>query len=486
MDLALVTKELEDVVAERNLLREKHKGATIPEEARARDVVLTERAQKLQFVIEEEKQRARDVLFENTAKFIQDPQYTLPKAINADDESRRLMASVGWEAKGGFVTRMTSYGKEMAMYPEEVLYGPVPSGAKEVAVARYYNQVRAIMQPDYRNAFVRYIRACANTRSESMAMAQLTGPEQNALSEGLDGSGGFLVPPDIQAEILARTAQTAVMRRICRVVPTSRDVLLYNALKANGSNGSIYSSGFVGGWVGETPAFSETDPTMEQFPISVKKARTATKLSNDLINDASANMLAMLSMDGGQNLGLVEDNGFIAGDGAALQPRGLLNSGISTIDVEGSTSNTISNTTSSTGSGPKLLDVEYGVPAQYSSNGSWLMRRSIEGKVRKLVDANGRPLYASYNDSGFGATGRLREIDTYPAYNSDFMEADGTDAAKVIAFGDFSHYIIAQRTAISVIVLRERFADTEQTGIILVERVGGGVWNTDAFRIGIV
>jgi predicted phage gp36 major capsid-like protein len=35
-------------------------------------------------------------------------------------------------------------------------------------------------------------------------------------------------------------------------------------------------------------------------------------------------------------------------------------------------------------------------------------------------------------------------------------------------------------------VLRERFADTDQTGIIIWERAGGAVWNLDAGRIGIV
>ena len=35
-------------------------------------------------------------------------------------------------------------------------------------------------------------------------------------------------------------------------------------------------------------------------------------------------------------------------------------------------------------------------------------------------------------------------------------------------------------------LLNERFADTDQTGIILWERVGGDTWNVDAFRIGVV
>ena len=67
------------------------------------------------------------------------------------------------------------------------------------------------------------------------------------------------------------------MRKYARVQPTSRDVLRYPRVAPNVTSGSIYSSGFVGGWVGETPAFSDTDPAFGTFDIAIKKLRVATK-----------------------------------------------------------------------------------------------------------------------------------------------------------------------------------------------------------------
>ncbi len=112
------------------------------------------------------------------------------------------------------------------------------------------------------------------------------------------------------------------------------------------------------------------------------------------------------------------------------------------------------------------------------------MCRSIEGKVAALVDANGRPFWAPNAGSGYAAV--PRQIQGMPIENSDWMPDDGTDANKVLLLGDFSNYIIAQRAQITSVVLRERFADTDQTGIILWERVGGNCFNTDALRVGIV
>src|SRR5262249_36588321 len=136
------------------------------------------------------------------------------------------------------------------------------------------------------------------------------------------------------------------------------------------------------------------------------------------------------------------------------------------------------------GSASKIIDLCYTLPSQYLDGATWMMRRSIEGKVRKLVDNSNRFLWPVYSGSAFAAA--PREILSYNVMNSEFMPNDGTDANKVLMFGQFSGFIIAERAQVTSTVLRERFADTDQTGISLWERVGGAVWNPDAFRIGIV
>lgn len=480
-ELALLNKELEDVVAERNLLREKHKGATMPEEARTRDTELATRTQKLRFVVEEEKQNERDKLFEETAQWMDDPIHLVPRPVNADDDGRRVMARAGWETKGGQIVRQTSQG-ELAFCPEEVMYGPIPKD--DPGLAKHYTQTRATFQPEYRNAYVHWLKASlSGAGADGLAFNRLTAQEQNALSEGSAVDGGFLVPPDIQAEILVRLAQNSVMGRLCRTITTTRDRVQFPAVKSATTNGTIYSSGFVGGVVGETPAFSETDPQFEQFEISIKKFRTTTKMSNDWLSDAGA--LAFISQNGAENLALVEDYYFINGDGSANQPLGILNSGLSTTTVEGSTADQISNTISNAGSAPLIDALPYLVPSQYVGGASWLMARASEGKIRGLVDANARPWWMPQQVAG-GSGATPRELGGYPVYNSDFVPVGGTNGNKVLIFGNFNAYIIARRAAMSTIVLRERFADTEQTGIIIMSRAGGGLWNTDAMYLGIV
>lgn len=482
-DLAVLNEELEQAVARHDALRLKYPGAVMPDDLAAEDDAVVKRIGTIRVMIKEEQQRQRDAMVSNTADWMDKPEYQVRVPVDTDADGVKTLRMAGWEVKNGMWEKQTSLGKSQPMYGEDVLFGKMPSAAEDSVAAAYFKQTRAIIQPEYRDAWIKWFRT--KGVSDSMAFAMLSTAEQKALSEGTDGAGGFVVPPDVQAEILVRLPQMSVMRRLARTVQTSRDELKWPAVKANASSGSIYSSGFVGGWVGETPAFSETDPSFEQFSIGIKKARVATKVSNDWLADAAANMLAFLAQNGAENMALVEDNGFIAGVGSSNQPLGILNCGITTVDVEGSTSDTISNSTSNAGSFPKIeSNLIYGVPSQYADRGSFLLNRAMEGKVRGLVDGNGRPIWLGANDSGFGAT--PRQINGYPVYNSEFVPSDGTNANKVIIFGDFSAYIIAERAQLSTVVLRERFADTDQTGIILFSRVGGGLWNTDALRIGIV
>jgi HK97 family phage major capsid protein len=482
--LALLNEELEQVTAQRTTLRAKHKGATMPKDDATEDDSLVNRAMEIAKSIEIEKLHVRDVQMENLNRYMEEPVSPIRHAINDSDDSRASLMKAGWDIQNGIVMRETAInGKPIEFCPEEVLFGPIPG--EDAAQAAYFKQTRAIFKTDYRNAYRKWLRSPYHGEGADGAALHALGQERMALQEGQSDLGGFLVPPDVQAEMLQRMAQTAVMRRLGRVVPTSRDKLEWSAVQGASSNGTIYSSGFVGTIVGEAAAFSETDPKFEKFEVSIKKFRTTTKLTNDFIADAATNILSWLAQNGSENLGLVEDYYFINGDGTGNQPLGLLNSGLSTTTVEGSTSDQISNTISNAGSAPLIDALPYLVPAQYVRGASWLMARASEGKIRGLVDANGRQWWMPQQVAG-GAGVTPAVLGGYTVENSDFMPVGGTNGNKVLAFGDFKNFIIGQRAAMATIVLRERFADEEKTGIIIVERAGGGLWNTDSMYLGIV
>ncbi len=452
--------------------------------------------------------KAKDIASLND--WLSSPNYKVPRpgdgrVGNGESETKTALSSMGWEVKGGIVYAPTSLGKMAEMYPAEVLLSDLDEIRREdPEAAEYFQHNRATFQPEYRKVYLKYLRMAIKMRDATIAFTQLDPAEQKALSEGTDIAGGYLVPPDVQAEVLVRLPMLSVMRQMCKTYPTSRDMLVFPMIQPNAgstANGSIYTSAFVGDWAGETPAFADTDPKLGAFNVPVRKIRVATKISNDLVADSVFPFLSFLASDGSENMALVEDNGFINGQTAnytngagvvpsatSLQPLGLTASAVSAneVGVSGTTANTISNNSSGTGSWPKLLKVQASLPQQYQRNARWLWHRLTELNVRTLTDANLRPLWAPGYQGPTGSMGE--QFDTFqsrPVYRSDFVPQDGTANALCVLYGDFSRYIIAQRAGISTTILRERFADTDQTGIILWERIGGALWNTDAFRFGI-
>jgi HK97 family phage major capsid protein len=496
MNIKLLNEELEQNVARRQAIREQHKGNVLPAESREEFETLTKRGEALVNLIEVEKQKSWDKSLDEQKAYLDEPVYKVPRAMNFDGDSadRKQLIGAGYEVKGGMIVRKTSLGQAIPMYSEEVLFGPLPqdNGRKE-----YFQSVRRIFQPDYREAWIKFMGSPMLRMGESAAFVSLSATEQKALSEGLDASGGYTVPPDIQAEIGGRRAQTAVMRRLCSIRQTNRDQWQMPMFAPNSTSPNIYADGFVAAWVGETPTQADIDPSFEMFTIGIKKLRAKTTLSNDLIADSIGSLLSELSVRGGRSLGLKEDEGFIAGAGTPLEPLGILSHPVAltvvassgmAVDVEGTTANSISNTVSDAGSAPDIKSMAYALPSQYAANATWLMRRGIQGDVAALVDANGRPFWNSYLESGFARPQMI--IEGFPVENSEFMGTDGSVSAGPstipLLVGDFREYFIIERTQMSVRVLNERYADTDQTGLILFARVGGGLWNFDAFRTGII
>src|SRR5690242_10499931 len=170
------------------------------------------------------------------ADFLEKPLYRVPRAVTADSDGRKAIEASGWEVKSGMIYAPTSLGHQVEMFPEEVLFGEIPNDANSASTAAYYRQTRAAMQPSYKQAYGKYLLLAVKTGDSAVAYTRLTPDEQKALSEGTDTAGGFLVPPDMQAEVLARVAQKAVIRQRARVVTTSRDVLRYPAVAPNSTS----------------------------------------------------------------------------------------------------------------------------------------------------------------------------------------------------------------------------------------------------------
>ena len=179
-----------------------------------------------------------------------------------------------------------------------------------------YNVPIAVQAKGYAPAFESYLRK---------GLSDMGPQDRKTLSVGIDTAGGFLVPEDLQTEMIRKIASMAVMRQLCRVTQTSRDVSTWPRI--NYTTDDIYTSGVRMTWTGETPssntAHRVTDPVFGQVSIPVHTAMASMPITNQLIEDAAFDVQGIATDLIGEAFALGEDNVFINGTGAA-QPMGLL------------------------------------------------------------------------------------------------------------------------------------------------------------------
>ena len=317
---------------------------------------------------------------------------------------------------------------------------------------------------EYRKAFETYVH------HGERAVLALGTPYVKALTEGTDSEGGHLVPVDWQAQILQAAGARAGLRALVTTIPTSRDAVEWPTIE---DADDIHASAVRRTWVDEQPAegAAATQPTFGAIRIPVHTAMLTTKASRNLVEDSAVpftNILASLFAD---EVRLGDDEAFLTGDGVG-KPLGLLN----TTDVP-----TVNSGAAAAVTADGLVDLFYGLPAQYRDNGTFVMSSATEDAVRKLKDTNNQYLWIG----GFATTPETLLGRT--VLNSEFMPAIAA-AATPIAFGDFHRYIVVDRVGFAVqrIDGDQQLAEKNQIGFVGRQRVGGRVVQPRAFRLQLI
>lgn len=344
---------------------------------------------------------------------------------------------------------------------------------------RYYVP-EAVMQKGYSGAFENYLRHGK----------EALGPQdRKTLSEGVDSAGGFLVPEDYHVELIKKIATNAAVRGLARVVQTGRDMAKWP--KVNYTTDDKYTSGVRLTWTGETPATSTahrvTDPVFGMVNIPVHTAMASMPLTNVLLEDSAFDVAGVSSDLLAEAFALDEDNVFLNGTGIA-QPMGLLTQ-VSTSGTDATAptyiiSNAASAITTSgdAHSALRMLNVYYGLPAQYRGNATWMMQSATLKEVENLVDGQKRPLVTTLIGGSLSADGEPTQIKGRPIRVDEFVPAIGSNTYPII-FGDFNGYVVLDRVGFSVQRASELYIETDMTLLVARKRVGGLCVEPWRFRV---
>ncbi len=281
----------------------------------------------------------------------------------------------------------------------------------------------------------------------------LTGRDVRALQKDSDTTGGYLSAPIVwMAELIRKIDDATFMRQICRVLPPLLSAESVGAPSLdNDPADPTWTAEIAIGSEDSTMSFGGRELTPSPLAQFIKVSKTLLRRSGISADVIVRDRLAY-------KIGIVAENAFLNGTGAAGQPLGIFTAsslGISTgRDV--STGNT-----STTPTFDGLKEAKWTLKGGYRSRANWIFHRTIVKLIDKLKDGEGRYIWQASVIPG--APDVILGI---PVRESEFAPNTISSSEYVGALGDFSNYWIVDALTATIQVLVELYAGTNQNGYL--------------------
>lgn len=273
----------------------------------------------------------------------------------------------------------------------------------------------------------------------------------NALQEGVDSDGGYLVPEEYDKRLIDVLEEENIMRSLATTITTAGQHKI-----------NIAATKPAAAWIEEGGALTFGDATFDQIYLDAYKLHVAIKVTEELLYDNAFGLENYIITQFGKALANAEEDAFLNGDGTG-KPTGIFAS------VGGGQ---LAGTLTATIKSDDLLDLVYGLKRPYRKNASFIMNDATLASLRKLKDNNGAYIWQpSYKE------GEPDRVLGYAVHTSAFAPKDA------IAFGDYSYYNIGDRGTRSFAELRELFAGNGMIGYVAKERVDGKLVLPEAVKI---
>ena len=299
---------------------------------------------------------------------------------------------------------------------------------------------------EYRNAFWGMIRN-----------RNLTPGVMNDLQIGTDTEGGYLVPDEFEHTLVQGLEEENVLRSLCTVIQTSSGDRKIPIVTAHGT----------ASWVDEEDPIPTSDETFGQISIGAHKVATMIKVSDELLQDSVFNLESYIAAEFARRIGAAEEEAFITGNGTG-KPTGLLHA----TNGAGIGVTTGGNTPTA----DEIFDLVHSIKSVYRRKAVFLLNDSTLKAIRKLKDGQGQYLWQPGLKEG-----QPDMLLNYRIATSPFMPEINA-GNKVILFGDFKSYWIADRQGRSFQRLNELYAATGQVGFRATQRVDGRLVLAEAMK----
>ena len=286
---------------------------------------------------------------------------------------------------------------------------------------------------------------------------------------GVSLQGGTLLPHEHR--LLEALEEQNVFRSIAHVMRTNSGTRTIPIAADDGK----------ASWVEEGHAIAESDLSFGVQTLSAYKLGCLIKVSHELLHDSAFDIASHIAKRFGIRFGNAEEEAFINGKGVSAdpatvpsEPTGILTT-LATPSVKTANATTISF--------DDIYKLFYSLRGPYRRSAKWLCNETALLQLMLIKDGNGNYIWKPGLEVGKPDT-----ILGHPIYTSTYMPSLENNAAKdankkILLFGDFSYYWVADRENRTFKRLNELYAETDQVGFIGTQRVDGKLIMPEAMSL---
>lgn len=317
-------------------------------------------------------------------------------------------------------------------------------------------------EKQYRSIFGKYLRYGGRglTNSEQAILMEKRGTDPQTTT---NSQGGFTIPQGFSNELEIRMKYFGEMLNRARIFNTETgNQIEWPTVDDTAALGSILTE--------TAGAAAVNDMTFAQVLLDAYTYTTGiVKVSVQLAQDTAFDLESFILDAFAERLGRIINQHATTGTGSS-QPNGFV-----TAATVGTTAAAVAAITRN-----ELVDLQHSVDIAYRNNAIWMFNDSTLAAIKKLSFGSGddRPLWQEgsiVNDVPATLEGRPYSV------NNDM--ADIGAAAKPVAFGDFSKYVIRLAGDTVFVRMDERYMDELKVGFIAYRRMDGELIQSNAIKV---
>lgn len=292
--------------------------------------------------------------------------------------------------------------------------------------------------------------------------------ELKNLNATVDDQGGYITAPQEWVNTLLKDVDDTVdIRRLATVIRVNRNESIGVPSLDTDLDDAEWTVELATGSLDTAMRIGKRELQPHPFAKRIKLSKTLIRSS---VMDVDALIRARIAY----KAAVTEEKAFLTGDGDK-KPLGLF---VASTDGIG-TGRDITGTGTTYITADDLMDTVYSLKPQHLREARWLLHRDWVKDIRKLKDGNGQYLWQP------GLTAGQPDLILGKSFiMSEFAPNTKTTGLYVALLGDLKNYWIVDNLTLTIQVLYELYAETNQLGYIVRKEVDGApAWDQGFARL---